>query len=144
MHIREQGNTGPIEKPRRDDQFSPVVQRLIEAVRMLEFVGLATVHEVLFGLTHVLEQSVGDVRVRELVLDDRVRTDLRIGRWGVPGRPPVRGSAHELGVGLNRELHHQRFSVALGHVRDALDHEPFVDLLLELFVGESAHRTPAL
>src|SRR5690606_40207699 len=77
VDVREQRDAGAVEETIRGDQLRPALERLVEAVRVLELVGLAAVDEVLLVQAHVLENAVRDVRVRELVLDDRDGRNLR-------------------------------------------------------------------
>ena len=107
---------------------------------MLELVGLATVHEVLLGLAEILEETIRDIGVSQLVLDDGVRAHLGIRGRSVPSGHPVGRSAHELRVRLHRELHHERLAVPIGHLVHGLDDVAPLDLLLELLVGELRHR----
>jgi hypothetical protein len=100
---------------------------LIEPVRVLELVRLPPVHEVLLVDPEVLHDAVRDVRVPQLVVDDRRHRNAAVDRGGVPGRQVVGRRTHELGVALHRELGEQRLLVARGHVLLGLDHEAVGD-----------------
>ena len=65
---------------------------------------LSSVDQMLLGLSQILEKSVRDVRVGQLILNNGVRADLGIGRRSVTGCHPIRGRTHQLCVGLDREL----------------------------------------
>jgi hypothetical protein len=139
VHVAEQRDAGAVEEAVRRDELRPALERLVEAVRVLELVGLAAVDELLLVEAHVLQDAVRDVRVRELVLDDGHGGDHGVGRRRVLRRHPVGRRAHQLGVRLDEELHDERLAVALRHLVRRLEDVALVDLLLDLVFGEAAH-----
>jgi hypothetical protein len=139
VDVAEQRDPRAVVEAVGDHQLGPVLERMIEAVRVLELVRLAAVHQLFLVEAQVLEKAVGDVRVRELVLDDRGRRHHRVRRGRVLRGSEVGGRGDELGVGLHQELYDERLPVALGHLVGVLHDEAVLYFLLQLLLRILCH-----
>ena len=139
MHVAEKRDAGPVVQAVGRHELRPVHQRLVEAVWVLELLRRPLVQQLIPVHPEVLEEPVGDVRMAQLILDDRRGRDHRVGRGRVLRGHVVRGGAHELGITLYRQLADQRLLVRIGHVGFGFDDEAFLHLSHQLVVGEPRH-----
>ena len=135
VDVGEQHEAGLVVERVGQHQLVPGVQRHVEGVRVLELARLALVDQRLHVDAEVAQQAVADVRVRELVLDDRDRRAEVVQRGRVRGRAQVRGGGDELGVRGDGEDPADALQVLRGHVLQALDQLPGGEVLPDLVLA---------
>jgi hypothetical protein len=112
----------------------PRVQRHVERVWVLEGGRLALVDQRVHVDPEIAQQPIADVRMGELVLDDRDRGAEVVERRRVARGAQVGGGADQLGVGGDGEDAPDALQVLRRHVPEPFDElprgEPLADLVL--------------
>ena len=131
MDIAEQAEAGLVVEAVRDHELGPGVQGHVEGVGVAKALRVAAEDQLFLVLAELLEDVVRDVRVRELILDDRDPGHERVDRRGALGGEIVGRSGDQLGVAGHDQGVLELAQVLRRHLRGRLDELARLDHLLE-------------